>query len=163
MADEPTMPESDFDPSKYPESGVRWTTVGAGAALTVGWYGVGYGVSELWSDAPGADDLKMPVIGPWQALGQSGCSESEGSDCIFMPVLRGVFHVLSGIGQAGGILVMLEGAFLPSAPAEAATIAGGTRSSTADPSSDSAAASFSIAPSAVVTDHGVSLGLIGAF
>ncbi len=113
-ADEPTIDEVRYHPTEQPPDGTRARVLITGAALTVGWYGAGVGTSYLWPDAKNARDLRIPVAGPWMALGDVGCSSKETkatcSDGIV--VLRTTLAVLSGIGQAGGLLAILEGLFL---------------------------------------------------
>jgi hypothetical protein len=101
----------------------------AGAGLTLGWYGVGVGTSFLWPDAKNSHDLRVPVVGPWMALAHVGCGANE-SDCRdTIVVVRTTLAVLSGVGQAGGLLAFVEGLFLdtgnvtaeaPGAPAKGA-------------------------------------------
>jgi hypothetical protein len=115
-AEEPTINEVRYHPTELPPDGTRSRVLIAGAALTVGWYGVGVGTSYIWADAKNARDLRIPVAGPWMALGDVGCSSKETkatcSDGIV--VLRTTLAVLSGIGQAGGLLAIMEGLFLDS-------------------------------------------------
>jgi hypothetical protein len=113
-ADEPTIDEVRYHPTELPPDGTRGRVLLTGAALTVGWYGVGVGTSYIWPDAKNARDLRIPVAGPWMALGDVGCGSKETratcSDGIV--VLRTTMAVLSGIGQAGGLLALVEGLFL---------------------------------------------------
>jgi len=115
-ADEPTIDEVRYHPTELPPDGTRSRVLIAGAALTVGWYGVGVGTSYIWADAKNARDLRIPVAGPWMALGDVGCSSKETkatcSDGIV--VLRTTLAVLSGIGQAGGLFAIMEGLLLDS-------------------------------------------------
>jgi hypothetical protein len=84
----------------------------AGAATTAAWYGLALGSSYLWPDAVGANDLRIPVAGPWMALSHSGCGGV--SDCsTVIVVLRAIATTLDGIGQAGGLAIAAEGLFLP--------------------------------------------------
>ena len=113
-ADEPTIDEVRYHPTELPPDGTRGRVLLTGAALTVGWYGAAVGTSYIWPDAKNARDLRIPVAGPWMALGNVGCSSKETkatcSDGIV--VLRTTLAVLSGIGQAGGLFAVLEGLFL---------------------------------------------------
>jgi hypothetical protein len=113
-ADEPTIDEVRYHPTEQPPDGTRGRVLLTGAALTVGWYGVGVGTSYIWPDAKNARDLRIPVAGPWMALADVGCSSKETratcSDGIV--VLRTTLAVLSGIGQAGGLFAFVEGLFL---------------------------------------------------
>jgi hypothetical protein len=89
--------------------------------MLVGWYGVGAGTRFLWSDAPGAEDLLIPVAGPWMALAQTGCPESEPDCSIVETILRATLTTLSGVGQIGGIGIIGEGLFVPTRSDRAAT------------------------------------------
>lgn len=113
-ADEPTINEVRYHPTELPPDGTRGRVLLTGAALTAGWYGIGVGTSYIWPDAKNARDLRIPVAGPWMALGNVGCSSKETkatcSDGIV--VLRTTLAVLSGIGQAGGLFAFMEGLFL---------------------------------------------------
>jgi hypothetical protein len=130
-ADEPTIDEVRYHPTELPPDGTRGRVLITGAALAVGWYGVGLGTSYIWPDAKNARDLRIPVAGPWMALGDVGCSSKESkatcSDGIV--VLRTTLAVLSGIGQAGGLLAFVEGLFLDTGTA-------GGNSSLAPPQGD---------------------------
>jgi hypothetical protein len=122
-ADEPTIDEVRYHPTELPPDGTRTRVLVTGAALMVGWYGVGVGTSYIWSDAKNARDLRIPFAGPWMALADVGCSSKETratcSDGIV--VLRTTMAVLSGIGQAGGLLAFVEGLFLDTGNANAAS------------------------------------------
>jgi hypothetical protein len=124
-AEEPTIDQIEYHPAELPPDGARSRVILVGAALTAGWYGAAVGTSYLWPDAPNAKDLRLPVVGPWLALGDVGCGSSERS-CTTAPlVLRTAFAVLSGVGQAGGLFAIVEGLLMdtgaspaPSAPRE---------------------------------------------
>jgi hypothetical protein len=98
-----------------------------GLALTAGWYGAAVGTSYLWPDAPNSSDLRLPVVGPWMALGDTGCGSRESSCTTLMVIGRTALAVVSGVGQAGGLLAIVEGVFMntgsgaPAAPAPAAS------------------------------------------
>jgi hypothetical protein len=90
-----------------------------GLGLTVGWYGVGVGTSYLWPDAKNSRDLRLPIVGPWMALGDVGCGANESNCRDAIVVVRTTLAVLSGIGQAGGLLAFVEGLFLDTGTAAA--------------------------------------------
>jgi len=113
LAEEPTMEEVMYHPAELPPDGTSGRLMLTGAALMVGWYGVSVGTSYLWSDAPNASDLKLPFVGPWMALGDTGCGPNEGSGCTTVTVVfRTALAIVSGVGQAGGLFAFVEGAFL---------------------------------------------------
>jgi hypothetical protein len=134
----------------YPSPSARGTHLVAGAVVFGAWYGGALGASLLWPDAPGAEDLRIPVAGPWMALGDTGCAEDDPDCSTVLVVIRAVLTGIDGVGQAGGLLVMAEGLFLPTREAR--------------PSARSKAQSFAIRPSAVATGKdGIGLGISGVF
>lgn len=96
---------------RYPPTSVRWPLIGVGFGLTAVSYGIGMACGFGWDDVPGADALKVPVAGPWIALGQSGCAEGE-EDCEAILALRTILTVLDGLGQLGGLALAAEGLFM---------------------------------------------------
>lgn len=119
QAEEPTGPATAYRPDEYPPTSARYAALIAGGAVLAGSYGVGFGTSYLWPSAPNAEQLRIPVAGPWMALANAGCGRSEGGCETIVVVFRSVFATLSGIGQAGGVLLLSEALFLPSAPTPA--------------------------------------------
>jgi hypothetical protein len=126
-AEEPTIDEVRYHPTELPPDGARARVLITGAALTVGWYGVGVGTSYLWPDAKNARDLRVPVVGPWMALGSVGCGTHESNCRDAIVVVRTALAVLSGVGQAGGLLAFAEGLFMNTgnAASEAPSTPGG--------------------------------------
>jgi hypothetical protein len=112
-ADEPLPPTPDTNPEIHPQSPAQVNLLLIGAAVTAGWYVGGVGVSYLWSDSPGAAALRIPVAGPYMALAKTGCGERENNCDTLQLVIRTVLTGLSAVGQTGGVLAMIEGAFLP--------------------------------------------------
>jgi hypothetical protein len=111
-AEEPTIDEVRYHPTELPPDGTRARVLLTGAALTAGWYGVGVGTSYLWPNARNARDLRIPVAGPWMALGDVGCGSKERNCRDAIVVVRTMIAVLSGVGQAGGLLAFAEGLFV---------------------------------------------------
>ena len=111
-ADEPVRPEA-HDPGIYPPPGSGVGLMLAGLGTTAFWYGGAVSFSYLWPDAPGADDLRIPVAGPWMALADTGCAETNPDCGLFGVILRAVLTTIDAVGQTGGVAVMVEGAFLP--------------------------------------------------
>jgi hypothetical protein len=105
-------PAAEVDLSEYPPPSARGNLLLGGALMTVGWYGAAVGTSYLWSDAPAADKLRIPVAGPWMALAETGCPTSEPDCSIIIVILRATLTTLSGVGQVGGLAVMGEGLFV---------------------------------------------------
>ncbi|MEY4547316.1 MAG: hypothetical protein RL685_3511 [Pseudomonadota bacterium] len=116
-AEEPTIDEVRYHPTELPTDSTRTRVLLTGAGLTLGWYGVAVGTSYLYPNAPNARDLRLPVVGPWMALGDVRCGSKERNCRDAVLVIRTVFGVLSGVGQAGGLLAIAEGLFLPTAAA----------------------------------------------
>ncbi len=111
-AEEPTIDAIEYDPNEVPPDAARGRLLLVGAALTAGWYGVGVGTSYLWSEAPNAKDLRLPVVGPWLALGDTGCGSAESSCSTLIVIGRTALAIVSGVGQAGGVLALTEGIFM---------------------------------------------------
>lgn len=147
-AETPTPSDEVELPQRYPPSSVRVKLIAGGLALT----GLAYGAAALsgtqWSDAPGADALKVPIVGPWIALGQNECAADD-PDCGFILYLRGFLTVVDGILQAGGLGIAGEGVFMTTeaeAPAEASTAAG-----------------LELRPVPMITPHSGGVGVVGRF
>jgi hypothetical protein len=83
-------------------AGVIFVGVGYGGAL-----GTAYG----WADAPGSDELKIPVVGPWVALANAGCPPGQ-TECGASLGLRTFLSVLEGLVQLGGLAFVAEGVFM---------------------------------------------------
>lgn len=97
---------------EYPPPKARTNLVLAGAATTAVWYGLALGSSLAWPDTVGANDLRIPVAGPWMALSHSGCGNV--SDCSqVIVVIRAIATTIDAIGQASGLAIAAEGLFLP--------------------------------------------------
>ncbi len=112
-ADEPVPPEVDLNPSKYPPPAARPNLILVGAGVTIGWYGIALATSYGWKNADSADSLRIPVAGPYMALAKTRCGAAETNCTTFALVVRTVITSLSLVGQTGGVLAMLEGAFVP--------------------------------------------------
>jgi hypothetical protein len=150
-AEEPSIDQIEYHPAELPPDGARTRVLLVGLALTAGWYGAAVGTSYLWSDAPNASDLRLPVIGPWKALGNTGCGSQE-SRCTTVTVIgRTALAVVSGVGQAGGLFALVEGIFMDTGDAPRA---GAARD--ADRSS-----SWAAAP--VVLSDGAGIEFVGRF
>jgi hypothetical protein len=152
-AEEPTIDQIEYHPAELPPDGARSRVILVGVALTAGWYGAAVGTSYLWPNAPNAKDLRLPVVGPWLALGDVGCGSRE-SSCSTVPVvLRTALAVVSGVGQAGGLFAIVEGLLMDTGSAAAAPSAPREKSKQG--------ASWSAAP--VVFSGGGGIELFGRF
>jgi hypothetical protein len=150
-AEEPTIDQIEYHPAELPPDAARTRVILVGVALTAGWYGAAIGTSYLWPDASNASDLRLPVIGPWKALGNTGCGSQE-SGCTTLTVVgRTALAVVSGVGQAGGLFAIVEGILMDTGSSAAPTKArdaGG-------------AAGWAAAP--VVLSDGAGIELVGRF
>jgi hypothetical protein len=105
----PPPPAADLPPP-----GARTTHIVAGAATTIVSYGLAFGASYLFEeqDLRGSRDLRIPIAGPWMALGKTGCPTSD-PDCSAVGlVLSALLLVADGVTQAGGLAIIGEGLFL---------------------------------------------------
>jgi hypothetical protein len=101
-------------PADLPPPGARTTTIVAGAGTTLVSYGLAVGASFLIEeeDYRGQKDLRIPIAGPWMALGRTGCPTSN-PDCSKIPLAFGaLLAILDGVAQVGGLAVVGEGLFL---------------------------------------------------
>lgn len=114
----------------YPPPSTRLKLIGAGLFVTAAAWGVSFAISRGWqqepcvitdagsvypntiisctSAAPGAAQLGIPIVGPWMALGVSGCPSSNPTCPVAEPVFRGIGYVLDGVAQFGGLALMVE-------------------------------------------------------
>lgn len=137
---------------RYPPSSVRLKLALGGVAVTGIAYAAAYGVTANWPEVPGSEFLKAPVVGPWIALGKSGCA-SDDSGCSGAKIgLRGVLYVLDGFAQLGGLGLIAEAIFMKT---EADTV----------PKKSSALAgpALTIRPYPMVTPTVTGLGFVGTF
>ena len=111
-ADEPVRPPRS-DVGVYPPPSAQWGLFFGGLGATAGWYGAALGFSYLFPEAPGANDLRIPVAGPWMALADTGCADTDPNCSTFIVVLRAILTTMDAIGQTGGVLVAAEAIFLP--------------------------------------------------
>jgi hypothetical protein len=128
-AEEPTIDQIEYHPAELPPEAARSRLIIVGAALTAGWYGAAVGTSYLWPDAPNSHDLRLPVVGPWMALGDVGCGSKESSCGTVAVIGRTALAVVSGVGQAGGLFAIVEGLVMDTAPSRAAASSGADGSS----------------------------------
>jgi len=151
-ADEPVR-VTVYDPGAYPPPSTRWGLLALGVGSSMAWYGGGLACSYLWPDAPGANDLRVPVAGPWMALADTGCADGDPDCSTFMVVTRAILTTMNGLGQLGGLVITGEALFLPTASAGAPR----QRSSTAT-------STLRLRPMPIVTPHGgAGLGVLGQF
>lgn len=108
--DEPMSPNRDA--VSRPPPVTRWMLIGTGLAATGLFYAAAYGIGEAWPDAPGRNELRYPVAGPFMDLARTGCPAND-SDCSTLElVLRTALVSLDALGQVGGLGLILQGAIL---------------------------------------------------
>jgi hypothetical protein len=102
----------DLEEPEYPPPSTRWKVVAAGLGTTAAFYGAAVGASYIFTDTPGTNQLRTPIVGPWLSIANGGCP--AGDDCsTALAVVRIVLTALDGAAQAGGLGVALEGMFMP--------------------------------------------------
>lgn len=151
----------------YPPPGARWGVIGIGLATTALTYGAAAGMSYAFPDAPGAKDLRTPIVGPWMAIAHNGCAADEPDCSEVWIVMRSIATAIGGLAQAGGILVALEGVFMPTqyapeTPARRAPKPARPAPSEEPPKSNDKNLFWIPTPMAVGTG-GVGLGVVGRF
>jgi hypothetical protein len=160
-AEEPTLDEVRYHPTELPPDGTRSRLLLTGVALTAGWYGVAVGTSYLWPDAPNARDLRIPIAGPWMALGGVRCGTEESNCTDAVLILRTVVGVLSGVGQAGGLFAIAEGLFLDTGSTPKAGASSSSRRAPGEIDSRKQQAAWAAVP--VVLPDGAGIELVGRF
>jgi hypothetical protein len=154
------------DAPTYPPPGARWGVIGVGLATSAFFYGAAAGMSYAFPDAPGARDLRTPVIGPWIAISNNGCPPGE--DCARLwVVMRSIATAIGGLAQAGGILVALEGIFMPTQYAAEGSIPRAPKAPAPPPSSPETPKPneklFWIPTPMAIGTAGVGAGVVGRF
>jgi hypothetical protein len=100
-----------------PEPGTSARLAVTGGALLVGWYGIGLGASFAFKDEPWVKSMRIPVAGPFMALKDMGCQKDDPDCTTPIVVVRSVLAVIDGVGQVGGVGVLLESLLVPSGSA----------------------------------------------
>jgi hypothetical protein len=102
-----------------PPPSARTNTLLLGGVVFGGFYGAAVAASYGWDEDPGAADLRIPMVGPWLKLGQTELCSGLPAPAPGAPpcsdalqVVGGVLAVVSGIGQIGGLALLLEGTFM---------------------------------------------------
>jgi hypothetical protein len=154
-ADEPVRPQR-HDVGVYPTTSTRLPLFLIGAGTTAVFYGAAVGPSYLWPTAPGASDLRIPIAGPFMALGKTGCAKDDPGCSTLIVVLRALLTGIDGVGQVGGLGFMGEALFLPTTVDSPAAARRRRRLESAR--------SFEIHPVPIMSGKdGVGLGVIGRF
>jgi hypothetical protein len=130
-----------------------------GGAATVGFYGLAFGTSYLWPSSPVAEDLRIPIVGPYSAIFKAGCGDRERGCGTFDAVLRTTLASISALGQTGGVFLLAEAIFLDTD--SRATTAASNNGAPSGGSTETAASAepvFYAAPIADDTTLGVLIG-----
>jgi len=152
-----------------PPPATRWKLVLGGVATTAAFYAMAQPFSYAWPDAPGGYDLRVPVVGPWMALADTGCAADNPGCSKVWYVTRAILTAIDGLGQAGGIAIAFEGIFLPTSDRVAASPAPGIphrRSTDPEPQrkEPSEPEKIFLGPTPIpVGQAGVGIGLFGVF
>lgn len=163
FADEPER-EVRHDPTAYPAPSTRLPLFAIGAATSLVWYGGAVGGAYLYPTANGADELKIPIAGPWMSLAETGCPSTTPDCSTFWMVVGAVFKGFSGIGQAGGVLLMVEGLFLPTVEPRTKAASSRWRLTPAAPAVDQATATAgSVVVLPAPLPGGAGLSVLGLF
>lgn len=147
------VPAEDAPVVHYPPPSTRWKLAGIGLLVTGAAWGASFASGQNWSTVPGASQLRIPVAGPWIALGKSGCATDE-PDCAAAKIgIRGVLYVLSGITQLAGLGLIAEAIVMKTeAPRERSTSFLGVRYRGVE-----------IAPVPITSPTMNGIGLVGTF
>lgn len=121
LAEEPAFePGEDIPagpaPAKKPDlppPSTRMNLALTGVGITAGFYGGALATSLLWHTGPWADEIRIPIVGPWMAMPYFKCGANEPNCGTALVIVRGILAGIDGVGQAGGLLVALESLFLP--------------------------------------------------
>ena len=97
-----------------PPPSAKTTHIVAGLATTAVSYGLALGASYLYAeeDFRGSKDLRIPVVGPWMALGKTGCPTSSPDCSTATLVIGAILTIVDGVVQVGGLGIVGEGLFL---------------------------------------------------
>jgi hypothetical protein len=108
-------PEPDLPP---PSTRLNLALTGVG--VTAGFYGAALGSSLIWNKGPWADEIRIPIVGPWMAMPYFKCGSAEPNCGTALVIVRGVLAGIDAIGQTGGVFIALESLFVPTASAKRA-------------------------------------------
>jgi hypothetical protein len=127
-ADKEKAASPDEPELRYPPPSTRWKVISAGLVVTGIAWGIGFACAQAYpyvdpslqptmptattplipSGPPEGPMLRIPVVGPWAALGKMGCASDE-TECGVKMGLRAAAYVIDGIVQLGGLALITEG------------------------------------------------------
>jgi hypothetical protein len=146
------VPVSEAPPDHYPPPSVRWKVGGIGLLITGAAWGASFATAYNWPTVPGSAELKIPVVGPWIALGKSGCASDDPGCSGGVIGGRAALYVIDGIAQVAGLALIAEAIVMKT---EA------TREKAVVPSFQLGSLSVTAVPVTSPTMQGV--GLVGTF
>jgi hypothetical protein len=129
----------------HPPPSVRLKLALGGIAVAGGAYAASYAMASNFPEVPGMTGLKVPLVGPWLALGKSGCATDD-PDCGGKVIVRGILLVIDGLAQLGGLGLIAEGVLVKT-----------------DASTTKKAPAFTFRPTPLVTGNVTGLGFVGTF
>jgi hypothetical protein len=149
----------------YPPPSARWGVAALGLGTTAFFYGLAAGASYIYPDAPGMRDLRTPVVGPWLAISHGACEPNDPDCSTLLVIARSAIEVLDGAAQAGGLVVMLEGLFMPTQERMAAPAAPPSSPTKTPPSEPGGSDKnlFYVPMPITVGSRGIGIGVIGRF
>jgi hypothetical protein len=112
-AETPAPPTAEEVEATFPPPAARLTVTLGGLGAAVAFYGGAAGASFAFRDAPGASDLRIPIVGPWLAIADNRCAPGDADCSDEVVALRTVLTALDGIAQVASLGIALEGLFLP--------------------------------------------------
>jgi len=115
-ADEPTARAQPAPKPDLPPPSTKLNLALTGVGVTAGFYGAALGSSLIWHTGPWADEMRIPIVGPWMAMPYFKCGNEPNCGTALV-IVRGVLAGIDAIGQTGGILIALESLFVPTANA----------------------------------------------
>lgn len=105
-------PEPDLPP---PSTRLNLALTGVG--VTAGFYGAALASSLIWNKGPWAEEIRIPIVGPWMAMPYFKCGNEPNCGTALV-IVRGVLAGIDAVGQTGGVLIALESLFVPTASAK---------------------------------------------
>jgi hypothetical protein len=106
-------PSTEEIEAAYPPPSARWAVTLGGLAGAAAFYGGAAGLSYAFPDVPGAQDLRIPIVGPWLAVAHNKCAPGDTSCDDSFVAFRSVATALDGVAQVACLAIALEGIFLP--------------------------------------------------
>ncbi len=112
FADEPDA-MAQFDVDGFPPPSTKIKLIGIGSGVFALSYGAAVGSSYLFENDTGANQLRIPVVGPWLKIGRTSLCDENDRDCSdALKITGAILAGLDGLLQAGGLALVVEGLFL---------------------------------------------------